>query len=264
LPAADIGEGAVWVTGIGTLIRVDPADPTADDRVTIGGLFAAHSLSVAERVVWVASPTGVARVSASDLDVLRSVELVEPPAVVEVYVAAGSGRVWAVVGDGQLARIDPRTAEITGQVDVGLSATAISTGFGAVWVADDLSGTITRIDPETLELGRPVEVSGQLDDIEAGAGAVWILDSDAGVVTPVDPDSGAVGAPVRVGLEPTDLATGLDSVWVTNNEEGTISRVDPITGSAVETLDVGAPVATIAVDEPTRRIWVVVAELRAG
>jgi hypothetical protein len=52
-------------------------------------------------------------VAASDLRVLREIKLVEPPAVADVHVTAGSGYVWAVLGDGTLTRIDPRTAKVT-------------------------------------------------------------------------------------------------------------------------------------------------------
>jgi DNA-binding beta-propeller fold protein YncE len=45
---------------------------------------------------------------------------------------------------------------------------------------------------------------------------------------------------------------------VTNSGDGTISRIDPVT-DGVTTLDVGAPVAGIAVDERGQELWVVVA-----
>jgi len=48
---------------------------------------------------------------------------------------------------------------------------------------------------------------------------------------------------------------------VTNQGDGTISRIDPVTRS-VATIPVGGPVATIAVDEPTRSVWVAVARLQ--
>jgi streptogramin lyase len=144
---------------------------------------------------------------------------------------------------------------------VGQGATGIDAGFDEVWVADDLTGTITPVDPESMNIGQPTEVSGGIDDIEAGAGAVWSLDTVAGVVVPIDPSTGAAGAPVRVGVRPTDLASGFDALWVANSGDGTISKVNPVTGN-VTTLDVGAPVGAIAVDERNRVIWAVVAVTR--
>ena len=263
LPKGESGEGAVWFLNNGNLVQVDPAEPGNSDVVSIGSNSPTASIAIAERIVWVGSPTGVARVAASDLRVLREIKLVEPTAgLSDTYVTSVSGYVWAVVGDGTLRRIDQRTAKVTGRVDVGPGATGIDAGFDEVWVADDLAGTITPVDPESMDIGQPTEISGTLDDIEAGAGAVWTLDTDAGVVVPIDPTTGAVGAPVRVGLRPTDLASGLDALWVANNGDGTISKVNPVTGK-LSALDVGAPVGAIAVDEHNRFIWAVVAVPRA-
>ena len=261
LPEVEAGEGALWLFINGTLVQVDPAEPSSSELVTVGSPFGSPSLALAEQIVWAASSTGVARVAASDLRVLREIKLVEPPAVADVRVTAGSGYVWAVLGDGTLTRIDPMTAKVTGTVDVGQGATGIDAGFHEVWVADDLTGTITPVDPESMDIGQPTEVSGGIDDIEAGAGAVWSLDTVAGVVVPIDPSTGAAGAPARVGVRPTDLASGFDALWVANNGDGTISKVNPVTTN-VTTLDVGAPVGAIAVDERNRVIWAVVAVTR--
>ena len=261
LPEVEAGEGALWLFINGTLVQVDPAEPSSSDLVSVGAGFGSPSLALAEQIVWTTSSTGVARVAASDLRVLREIKLVEPPAVADVHLTAGSGYVWAVLGDGTLTRIDPRTAKVTGTVDVGQGATGIDAGFDEVWVADDLTGTITPVDPESMDIGQPTEISGGIDDIEAGAGAVWSLDTVAGVVVPIDPSTGAAGAPVRVGVRPTDLASGFDALWVANSGDGTISKVNPVTGN-VTTLDVGAPVGAIAVDERNRVIWAVVAVTR--
>ena len=171
---------------------------------------------------------------------------------------SGSGYVWAVLGDGPLTRIDPRTAKVTGTVDVGPGATGIDAGFDAVWVADDLSGTITPVDPEpsrsgSLPRSRATSTTSRLAPERSGPSIPTQASS-----SPIDPTTGAVGAPVRVGLRPTDLASGLDALWVANNGDGTISKVNPVTGK-VSTLDVGAPVGAIAVDEHNRFIWAVVA-----
>ena len=241
LPAVAVGEGAVWMLVSGTLGRVDAAEPAGIDEVTIGTINTTTSFALAERLVWAATDTGIARVSATDLRHLGEIELAEG-SIVSVYVIAGGGRVWAVLSNGQLTQIDPRTADVIESIDVGQSASGITAGFDAVWVADDLTGTITPVGMETLQPGTPIAIPGDIDDLEAGAGAVWSLDTDAGVVTPIDPDTDALGSPVRVGVRPTDLASGLGALWVTNNGDGTISKVDPVTGG-VTTLDVGAPVA---------------------
>lgn len=68
------------------------------------------------------------------------------------------------------------------------------------------------------------------------------------------PDEGNFGQPIRVGVAPTDLTTGLDAVWVANGEEGAISKINPITQRVVQTIPIGGPVASIAVDESTQTL----------
>lgn len=229
-----------------------------------GGGFQSTSLAVGFRTVWVGTYPGIVRIDPIDDQTLRPVRL-SPPSntgspVGVVGVALGAGSAWGVASDGRLIRVDQHTGAKTGINDVTQSGAGLAIGFDSVWVTDDLQGTLTRVDPETLEGDAPISVPGQPDAIVAGAGAVWLLDSTAGVVTPIDPATSppTVGSPIRVGSGPTDIAVGLDAVWVTNQGDGTISKIDPVTGS-VATIRVGGPVATIAVDESTQNLWIVIA-----
>lgn len=149
----------------------------------------------------------------------------------------------------------PQNGATQGTGDFGQSASALASGFDALWIADSLQGTLTKIEPETLDSDAPIRVSGDLDAVATGAGSVWILDSSAGVVIPVDPATSMPGS-IRVGLHPTDVAVGLGAVWVTDIE-GTISKIDPVTGT-VEAFEIGAPVAAIAVDKRSGTLWVAV------
>jgi streptogramin lyase len=189
---------------------------------------------------------------------LRPVVLNSPGFLQQSFVAVGAGSAWGLTTDARVTRVDPQTGATKGTVDIGQSASGLSSGFDALWIADSLQGTLTRIEPETLDPDAPIAVSGELDAIAAGEGSVWILDSSAGVVTPVDPATSLPGSPIRVGLRPTDVAVGLGAVWVTNNGDGTISKIDPVTGN-VETFEIGAPVAAIGVDEQSGTFWVAVA-----
>jgi serine/threonine protein kinase len=254
----EVGEGGVWVQSGGNLSHVDPETSVARNVLSGGG---ANSLAVGSRVVWVggAAP-GIVRINPATDKTLRPVRIAPAgvvPGVQEIHVAVGASGAWALTSDGELRRLDPFTGAITQTVDTGQSASGLAVGLDAVWVIDDFQGTLTRVDPNHLEDIEVFESPGRLEGIAVGAGGVWILDSDAGVVMPFDPASGSFDSPIRVGSEPSDVATGLDAVWVTNQGDGTISRIDPVTRS-VATIPVGGPVATIAVDEPTRSVWVVV------
>ncbi|HJS26110.1 MAG TPA: protein kinase [Actinomycetota bacterium] len=261
LPLVEVGEGGVWVLSGDTVTHVDPDDSSVVEEIPLGSpVSGSDSLAVGYRTVWVGTVPGMARIDPIDDDHLRPVRLFEQPGAYNgVEVALGNSSVWAATGDGELTRVDPETAEPTGSNDVGPNVSGLDVGFDAIWIVDELDETLTRVDAATLEAGDPVPLAGEPNDVAVGAGAVWILDSTAGVVTPFDPTSGRPGSPVRVGLEPTDLAIGLDAVWVANHGEGTISRIDPVT-KAVETIEVGAPVASIAVDESTGSLWITVAE----
>ena len=76
--------------------------------------------------------------------------------------------------------------------------------------------------------------------------------------SPIDPVDGTIGSSVRVGTDSIDIAAGLDALWVANLEDGTISRIDAGT-RLVETIQIGSPVAAIAVDESSRSPWIVIA-----
>ncbi|MGA9159776.1 MAG: hypothetical protein WB297_02770 [Actinomycetota bacterium] len=215
------------------------------------------SIAVGSRTVWVGALPGIVRINPATDQMLRPVRLMPPGVQQPTYVALGAGRAWGLTPDAHLTRVDPQTGAMQGTADVGQSASALASGFDALWVADSLHGTLTKVEPGTLDSDAPIPVSGDLDAVATGAGSVWILDSSAGVVIPVDPATSLPGSPIRVGLHPTDVAVGLGAVWVTNIEDGTISKIDPVTGK-VEAFEIGAPVAAIAVDKRSGTLWVAV------
>jgi streptogramin lyase len=99
-----------------------------------------------------------------------------------------------------------------------------------------------------------IPVQGNLTGIAAGLGRVWILDGVAGTITPIDPGTGEVGSPFRVGSSPRDIAVGAGSVWVTD-ADGNLYRIDPDTLD-VSTIRVGSPLALVAVDQGSGKVWV--------
>ena len=261
LPELEVGEGGVWVLAGGNLSHVDPETSVVRNVLSVSAIGIKPRLAVGSRIVWVGGTSpGILRINPATDKELRPVRLGRA-SVQEVYLAVGASGAWALTNDGKLRRLDPFTGAITQTVNTGQSATGLAVGLDAVWVIDDFQGTLTRVDPNHLEDMEVFEGPGRLEGIAVGAGGVWILDSDAGVVTPFDPASDSFDSPIRVGSEPSDVAAGLDAVWVTNQGDGTISRIDPVTRS-VATIPVGGPVATIAVDEPTRSVWVAVARLQ--
>jgi virginiamycin B lyase len=87
-----------------------------------------------------------------------------------------------------VSRIDPGSAEVVAEAQVGSNPRGVKTGFGYVWVANGGDDELARVDAGTAE---------------------------------------PVGAPVRVGDDPADVAVGEGSVWVSNAADATVTRVDP-------------------------------------
>ena len=259
-PSVAVGEGGVWVLTSNTVDQFDVDDGSLVDHIAVSAI-AVDSFAVGFRTVWVGAPPGIVRIDPIDGDRLPPVR-VFPPGTNDFNqrpkVALGEGSAWVLTGDGELTRVDPATGRRTGEVDVWQSASGVAVGFDTVWVIDELQGTLTRVNPGTLDADDPMQLGGSLDGIEAGAGAVWILDKGAGTVTPIDPADGTVGSPIRVGADPIDIEAGLDALWVANLEDGTISRIDAGTRQA-ETIQIGSPVAAIAVDKSSNSLWIVIA-----
>ena len=74
---------------------------------------------------------------------------------------------------------------------------------------------------------RKIPLGVKASAIAAGAGALWVASEEAGNVTRVDPRSGAVVAAIPVGHAPSALAVGEGAAWVANRTDGTLARVDP-------------------------------------
>ena len=115
-------------------------------------------------------------------------------------------------------------------------------------------GLVVRIDPATAQITKEKHLSGSLNGIAAGLGRVWILDAAAGTVTPIDPTTFEVGTVIRVGRSPRDIAVGAGSVWVTD-AGGILYKIDPAT-LVVSPIRVGAPLALVAVDVASGKVWV--------
>jgi hypothetical protein len=116
-------------------------------------------------------------------------------------VAAGEGTVWAL-SDRSVERIDPGTAEVTGETPVGGFGSSLAAGEGGVWVVRD-NREVTRIDPDSGE-------------------------ATERTVTRLDPDTlEPLGKPLRVGDEPASVTVGEQAVWVANGGDGTVTRIEP-------------------------------------
>ena len=146
--------------------------------------------------------------------------------------ALGAGKVWVTnVETGELFRVDPGSAAVTGKVDLGFTAAVPSTGYRSVWV---VSGSdALRVDPVTLAVTRAGTARGELIDVAPGEGAVWANSFPTGAVYRLGPGgdtgsairlaAGATRAPAQGSAASASIAVGAGGVWVTVSPEGRAS-----------------------------------------
>ncbi len=139
-------------------------------------------------------------------------------------VAAGLGRVWVVASSSAtLFRIDPRSARVTGSVDLGKRAARPEVVLGAIWVGlTDDGGDTVIVEPRTLGPAHLGCCSPALGYDTAGYGSIWQFDAPKGIVERWNGQTHQGAFTIRVadppfygGLCLTSIATGAGAVWVT-------------------------------------------------
>jgi YVTN family beta-propeller protein len=252
------GAGYVWVGNIDdkSLTRIDPASNEREsiplgatpDAVTAGGAAA-----------WVANGRlgTLYRVDAESKIV--STRPLSPRSRSK-YDGAGmdvdEGSVWAVFGEGTLARVDEETLSGNAFPSEAAGPTALVFAYGYLWIARE-AAEVQKYSPDTWDLGQPVNestVCRSPSGMAAGQGAIWVACRDDGFVWRIPADLNFDSAlPIQVGAGPTAVAFGAGAVWVANTSDSTVSRIDPETYD-VEAIDVGNAPAGIAVSGG--RVWV--------
>ena len=127
---------------------------------------------------------------------------------------------------------------VVARVPTGASPGGATAAYGAVWVANDGSGTLARIDPATNRVTRRVRLQPGLFSVTHGFGALWVVNYKTGALSRVDPHSGRVRT-VRVGGAPFDVAAAFGRVWVTACEAGRLVEVDPRSLRVVRRIAIG-------------------------
>ncbi len=157
----------------------------------------------------------------------------------------GFDAIWtATCEPSGLARIDPATATVSGQVEfdeaIPDSETSVGAGEGAVWiVVNSFPRHLLKVDPDAMEVVETFELPLDAGPVRAGLGGVWVTNPTGGELLHVDPETGEIVASIDVGAYPRFLAVGEDSVWVMNQIHGSVSRIDPETDEVIATIPVG-------------------------
>lgn len=127
---------------------------------------------------------------------------------------------------------------VVARIETGSSPAGATAAFGAVWVANDRSGTLARIDPATNRVTRRLRLRPGLFSVTHGFGALWAVNYDTGTLARVDPRSRRVRN-LRVGGVPFDVVAAFGRVWVTAWEAGRLVEVEPLTLRVVRRIAIG-------------------------
>ena len=161
--------GAVWVAGPGNQIR--KLDPNSLHTLGTGRLGApAGQLAFGLGSIWATDGRGVSRIAPDSLQVTQRIGLATPDVG---PIAVGASSVW--VGDpasGSVWRIQPGPPPQTHTIAAGLSASGITFGGGALWVASAVDGKVFRIDAKT-EAVRSFELGNAPVDVSVAPAGVW-------------------------------------------------------------------------------------------
>jgi len=127
---------------------------------------------------------------------------------------------------------------VVARIPTGDSPGGATAAYGAVWVANDASGTLARIDPATNRVTRRVRLRPGLFSVTHGFGALWAVNYKTGALSRVEPRSGRARS-VRVGGVPFDVVAAFGRVWVTAWEAGRLVEVDPRSLRVVRRIAIG-------------------------
>src|SRR6266702_3552886 len=250
-----VGEGAVWVVLHGDLVRVDPFRNRVVARVRVSLPEQAVDVLLAGGTVWVATSVGVVGVDPRTGRVLGTV----PTSGRGGPVAAGNGSLWWLVCEGpaaagrcRLLRRDPPTLAVAAVVSVPEAVVpGVAVDGGSVWVLSGEGPGLWRL--------RMAGGAAHATAVASGFGAVWVLTDLYTAASPsgtrigpallrIDPAAGRVAAalPLADLDRPVALAIGARSVWVQGwqihhdtTASVVVERVDPATLRVVEAFDTG-------------------------
>jgi DNA-binding SARP family transcriptional activator/ABC-type transport system substrate-binding protein/DNA-binding beta-propeller fold protein YncE len=156
------------------------------------------------------------------------------------HAAAGAGSIWIVSPNRQtVTRIDAKTDHVVQTIEVGNGPSGIAYGGRAIWVVNSLDGTISRIDPGSNSVVENKRVGNVPIAVSAGFGSVWVTNAGDRTVVRLDADTGRRLATIKTGDVGRGITVGNGAVWVSDDERGRVSRIDPKTNAVVRRIPVG-------------------------
>ena len=233
------GEGAVWLSGVTLVHRLDPRSGKTVARVPVPQGPCQASV-VAFGSLWTATceRPGLARIDPRTNRVAKHLRL-DVAGDGEGSIGAGAGAVWVLVDAEncqacRLAEVDPMSMRVRRTVAVTGGAAAVRYGAGSAWVTNPAAGLVEQVDPGRGKVRRRIPVGSNPRFLAVGEGAVWTLNQGDGSVTRVDPTTGdTTEVPVGFAGEGGDATAGGGWVWVRGGSD-LLARLDPVEGRVVE------------------------------
>ena len=213
------GDGALWVSGFGSVSRLDPASDRLIAAIRAPGSDEYSRVAVGEGSVWVTSTSRgvVYRIDPSTDRVTATIHTGGPAQ----GIAVGGGRIWVTLvlpGPGKLIAIDPRSNHVSGPpITVGPGPGQVVYGQHAVWVQNTSPASVMRINPE----------SGQITTVIGTA-----------TLSPGSPGPGAI-------------AVGYRSLWSVAN--GALTRLAPGGGRTIARIAIPRAVGIVLAEG---EVWV--------
>lgn len=152
-------------------------------------------------------------------------------------------------GLGTVARLNPDSGAVVGQVDV-MASVGVGDGFGDVvvagddvWVLNEIDHTVTRVDIDDASVSATVTVGADPVTLAVARGDIWVTSSAEDLVVRVDGATGKVVTTIAVGGLPSGITEADGDIWVANHRgrpSGSVWRIDAETNEVVAKIPVGA------------------------
>jgi len=224
-----VGPGAVWVANgerletsqfVGpvatAVVRLDPVTRTERASVPLpyeeGDLLnlVDNHLAATDDAIWAVTPDyTVVRIDATTGAVTAATR-----AVPAIAVAAGGAGVWALGAEGEVVRLDERTARPIARARIPVPVTSIAVGDDAAWVTSAADGTLWRVAGGSNPALGTIALAPGAGDVAAGANAVWVVNPVAGTLSQVDLGTVTVARTIELGGIPLSVAVDGETVWI--------------------------------------------------
>jgi serine/threonine-protein kinase len=172
--AIAVTDGAVWLvwTGGGEVLRYDPV---SQKLLTIADERSPESVARGTGALWMSGINSVSRLDTATNVVTGSAQVGEITFNSDATVAVGEGSVWvATRTTGRVWQVDPATTTTVGSTSVGPGLAQVAAGQGGVWVARPNAGSVVRIDAATGRVVKSISVGTGAYGLTTQAGLVWV------------------------------------------------------------------------------------------